>query len=309
MPNKRHHYIPRFYLNGFVDPNNMPYIWAYEKGNPNIIKAPSENIAVQKHYYSFTTQEGNRDSETLENALAKMEGQVAPIFRKIKNHESLDEQERGLFATFLALIMIRVPNFRENSWERPFAELTKEMHMMSATDIERLKSMVESLERDTGNKIDTPIEEFQKFILNGRYGIKVNPQFGLGALALIKDIAPIFYRMKWTFLTATDDYKFVTSDNPVSWDVPIHDPTSFYGISLLDKNLELTFPISKDLAFFGTRLHIKEGYFRANNKLIKETNRRTVISALRFVYSSQKSEGLNRLVQKYKDSAPKMKVS
>jgi hypothetical protein len=59
---KRHHYIPRFYLEGFVDPLNKPYIWVYEKGNPNIIKATAENVAVRKHYYSFVTAGGNEDS-------------------------------------------------------------------------------------------------------------------------------------------------------------------------------------------------------------------------------------------------------
>ncbi|GFP43024.1 hypothetical protein HKBW3C_02156, partial [Candidatus Hakubella thermalkaliphila] len=129
---KRHHYIPRFYLDGFVDPHNEPYIWVYQKGNPNIIKSTAENIAVEKHYYSFTTPEGSKDSATFENVLAEIEGQAAPIFQKIKNHESLDEQERSLFAIFLAFIMTRVPNYRENV-ERATAELIKKLSMRWAS--------------------------------------------------------------------------------------------------------------------------------------------------------------------------------
>ncbi|GFP32830.1 hypothetical protein HKBW3S42_01137 [Candidatus Hakubella thermalkaliphila] len=167
--------------------------------------------------------------------------------------------------------------------------------------------MIESFERDTGDRIDMPKKELQKFILDGQYDIKVNPQFSLGMVTLAKDLAPIFYHMNWAFLEATDDYKFVTSDNPLFYFDPTHDARSFYGVGLLNKNIEVTFPLSKDLMFLGTWEKF-DGYKQLNNRLVKEVNRGTVISALRFVFSSQYSDGLNRLVQKYKDSAPTMKL-
>lgn len=154
---KRHHYIPRFYLNGFINPHDKPYIWVYEKGNSSIIKVTAENIAVQKHYYSFRTSSGNIDSETFENALAEIEGKVAPTFQKIKNHEILNDQERSSFAIFIAFIVTRVPNYRENI-ERVAGELIKKIGMLSASHPMNVKSMVEELERDTGNKIGMPVE-------------------------------------------------------------------------------------------------------------------------------------------------------
>jgi len=304
---KRHHYIPRFYLNGFVDPHNEPYSWVYEKGNPDIIKATTKNIAVQKHYYSFTTPEGDRDSETFENILAGIEGRVSRIFRKIKNQENLNNQERGLFSIFLAFIMARVPNFRENI-EKMIGETAKKMNMILASDPRSFRAMIEKLERDTGKRIEMSVEKFRKSMVEGQPNIKAIPQFGLWVSAVIAiNLAPIFFGMNWTFLEVTSDYNFVTSDNPLSYFDPTHDPKSFFGVGLLNKNVEVAFPISKDLMFLGMRKNF-EGDKRLSNKSVRDMNRRTVISALRFVFASQYSDELNRLVQKHRDSAPRTRV-
>lgn len=285
---KRHHYIPRFYLEGFVDPNNKPYIWVYEKGNPNIIKATAENIAVKKHYYSFTV-EGSKDSESFENFFAEIEARVAPLFRKIKNHEKLNKQEKSVFSFFIASIRTRVLSYREKN-EKEIADVVKRLGKVVAARLEGIESMKKCFEE-------------------GNYDINVNPNFSLALeFKLTEQLAPIFYKMKWVFFIATDDYKFVTSDNPLCYYDPTHDPQTFYGVGLANKNIEVTFPLSKDLVLLGSWTIKKEGYVKANNNIVREITRRTVISASRFVFASSKSEALNRLVQKYKGSAPKMTV-
>lgn len=302
---KRHHYLPVFYLNGFVDPHNKPYIWIYEKGNLDVRKASAKDIAAQKHYYSFTTPEGERDSETFENVLEKIEGKVAPIINNIKEHKAFTDEQRGWFALFLAFTMTRVPSCRENN-EQVTGEAVKKANQIWASYSAGFKSMVEKFEKDTGNKIEMSVEKLRKFVLEGQYDVKIDSQFSLAMILTAIDLAPIFYGMNWTFLEATEDYKFVTSDNPLSCFDPTYDPKSF-DMGLLNRNIEITFPISKDLMFLGTWKQ-SEGYKKLNNKLVKDMNHRTVISALRFVFASEHSDTLNRFVQKYKDRAPRIEV-
>lgn len=304
---RRHHYLPVFYLKGFVDPHNEPYIWLYKKGNPDVRKATARNIAVEKDYYSFITPEGNKDSQTLENELAKIECGVAPVFRKIKNQTELNDQERMLLSLFLALMMVRVPNFRENI-EEALGESMKKMNMILATDSRNFKAMIDKFEEDTGKKIGMPIEELRKYMAEGQYDTRATPQFGLAmALDMIPTFAPIFSKMNWTFLEITGDYRFVTSDNPLSCIDPAHDPKSLLGVGLLNKDIEVTFPISRDLMLLGMWKNF-EGDKILSDKPVRDMNRRTVISALRFVFASQYSDGLKKLVQKHKDSAPRTKV-
>lgn len=304
---KKHHYIPKFYLEGFVDPHNKPYIWVYEKGNPTIRKATSLNIAVQKYYYAFPTPEGEKDSDTIENALAAIEGEVAPVFQKIKAQKNLEEKEKYWLAMFLALMMTRVPNFRENV-ERATSEVMKKTNKILASNPEHFESFIRRFEEKTGEKIKVPLDDLRKFCLSDEYEIVTKPHFSLEIfLSLFEDFAPIFFKMNWRFLIATDDFKFATCDNPLCYVDPTHDPKSWYGFGLGNKNIEVTFPISKDLAFLGTWTK-KDGYTQSTNNLVKSVNHRTCLNASRFVYASQKSGGLNRVVQRYKDSAPRLEV-
>jgi len=303
---KKHHYVPVFYLNGFVDPHNKPYIWIYEKGNLDVRKASAKDIANQKHYYSFTTPEGERDSETFEEILKKIEERAAPVIKNIEERKALTNEQRVWFAFFLAFTMTRVPSFRENV-ERATGEIMKKANQIWASYPADFESMIEKSEKDTGNKIEMPVEELRKFVLEGQYDVKVDSQFSLAMILLAIDLASTFSSMKWTFLEATEDYKFVTSDNPLSFFDPTHDPKSFYGVGLSNRNIEITFPISKDLMFRGTWKQ-SEGYKKLSNKRVKDMNRRTVISALRFVFASKRSDILNKFVQKYKDSAPRIEA-
>jgi len=243
MTKKRHHYLPEFYLDGFVNPHNGPYMWVYEKGDPKIRKASVKDVAVQKHYYSFVTPEGQKDSETFENFLAFIENNVAPVFQKIKKQEILSEEERSWFAIFLASLVTRVPNFRE-SIEESAAEVIRRINLKMASDTEGFKSMIRNFENETGSKVNLPIEDLQKFILDGKYKIKVDPQFSLSMMTLINDFSPIFHKMNWTIFIS-DDHKFVTSDNPLFYNDPTHDPRSPFGVGFLSKNIRLTFPVTK----------------------------------------------------------------
>lgn len=307
MSKKRSHYISRFYLAGFIDPHNKPYVWMYEKGNPTVRKSTAANIAVRRGYYTLLSPEGNKDSEIFENILAKIENKLAPIFRRIGQHQNLSDQERILFAIFLAFTMVRVPNYRENI-ERATAEFMKRMNEILASHPEGFKSMIKKFEEDTGNKIGMPVEELRKFFLGDDYSVKIDSQFSLDMMPLMAGkLASILYRMNWVFGEATDEYKFLTSDNPVFYCDPTRSSRSLCGAGLLNEDAEVTFPVSKELVFIGTWKKAL-GYRKLNNSLAKEINHRTVISALRFVFSSQYSKPVHRLVQKHKDSAPKMKV-
>ena len=77
---------------------------------------------------------------------------------------------------------------------------------------------------------------------------------------------------------------------------------------MVSRTVEVTFPVSKDVLFLGTWGKLK-GSEVAPARWVKEMNRRTVVSAQKFVFACERSDGLNRLVQKCRDSSPKMTIS
>ena len=291
---KKHHYIPQFYLEGFIDPKNHPFVWIYEKGKDCVFKSKPENIAFEKHYHSYITTTGEKDTETIEDILNKFETPVAPIFEKLRFFHMPNEEERKTFSCYLGISLTRVPNFRKNV-DSVVAKLLKFFLEMNASNEQNFKKIVDSFEHDTGEKIG--------------YDIHVKPHVSLSMIFRGLELATIFNNMTWVFIKATDRFKLLTSDNPLYYDDPTHNHNVFFGVSLTDKNVEVGFPISSEVAFTGTwKKDLREGFIQANHELIKIINRRTVASALRYIYSSERTDGIARLVQKYKNSAPTMKI-
>jgi len=303
---KKHHYVPKFYLKGFADPGREPYLWVYEKGNTAIRKSLPENEGCENYYHAFDTENG-RDTDTVEDWLEKTESAVAPLILKLCGREVLDDRERWVFSHFLALMIVRVPNFRSNV-EEMFGELQRKI-VDGILGMEGFEEIVRNHEKKTGKSLADPAD-LKQFVL-GEYNGDVGPDLSLGLMIGDRSkIARIFHDMTWTFIEATDEWKFVTSDNPLFFDVPTHDPRLIVGGGLGSKNVEVSFPVTRDLALVATwdRMEGLEGGYLKNKELVKNTCRRTVINARRFVYAPVKSDALNRLVQKHGDSSPKMRV-
>lgn len=292
-----------------MDSQNPPFVWVYKKDDGAIIKSSVKDTAVHRHYYSFKTQSGTRDSQTLEKRFSEIEGSTAKIFKKIVDQQSLSNEERSLFAFFLALILTRVPNFRDNI-ENATAQLMKRMSIIMASHKDHFETHIKNFERKTGEKIEMPVEELRQYILKGEYDVKVgNPDYSLSFMfENAKEIAPIFYEMRWAFFETTNNQYFLTSDNPLYYTDPTYKPGSFYGVGLLNKKIEVTFPVSKNLMFLAT-WEGPEGYLSSNQKIRDIFNRRTIISAQNFVFAPENSTALSTLVQKYRGSSPQMKVS
>lgn len=105
------------------------------------------------------------------------------------------------------------------------------------------------------------------------------------------ELGLVIERMHWIILCATDQFKFLTSDNPLFFTDPRRDAQSPYrGVGLMNATVEVTFPLSRELALFASwnRSH-PEGFLQANNNLVKRVNRGTALSAQRFVYASERS--------------------
>jgi hypothetical protein len=279
---ERHHYVPVFYLQEFTD-DDEKFLWAYDKSRGSIVRAAPRDLGLEKHYYSYTTGEGERDSSTVEDALEKIDGLTAPILRKLLAGEALGRDDRSVFCYFMALQMARGPVHRQN-YEKIAEAGARVMLNTVAT------------------KGPAEVDDVE---------ITVNPQISLEGLAVAQHIAPVFDRMAWLIVTARGRYRFVTSDNPVVYADLTHDPNSLGGAGLLSPNTEVTFPLSRGLALAASWQgpHNSVVRIKGTEPLVKRINRWTIAGAKRFVFASQRSDGLMRFVSKFKGSfVPRVEV-
>ena len=114
--------------------------------------------------------------------------------------------------------------------------------------------------------------------------------------------------MNWLFVVASGRYRFVTSDNPLVYVDPTLDPRSPHGVGLLAKSIEVTCPVSRDLALVAGWKPFPTLYQKVAEPWVKGVNLRTITGATRVVYTSQRSDGLNSLVQKHRGSGPQVEV-
>jgi hypothetical protein len=301
-PKKRHHYIPVFYLNGFI--NSTGTMWVYDKEDKGMFESTPDGIAYEKHYFTVKTEDGKKDSEIIENYVATLESEFSKVLSKILTNKPLSNEDKTNFAWFVASMMTRTPNFRNNI-QKATSEMIQHVTLFMASHKKNFEQMVKRYEKDTGNKIEMPVEEFRQSILDTeKYTIGVDSQYAMGvAFKQMEKLVEIFFNMKWAYLKAIDGYKFFTGDNPLSYVDPTHNPQSFRGVGLLNKKIEVTLPLSKELCAFGTwDTKLKEGYLQIKKEMIKDLNRRTLMSSRRFVFTHFKSDSMDKFVKKYKGS-------
>lgn len=113
---RRHHTVPRFHLAGFAsDRGQLTQIDA-ATGRRSIVSV--NDATVIKDFYAATLPDGTT-TDIWERRFAEIEAEVAPVLRRVLNSEqwSVDDDERMILATWIALQFVRGPGYRRGlSW-------------------------------------------------------------------------------------------------------------------------------------------------------------------------------------------------
>lgn len=213
-----HHYVPRFYLSGFVDPNVLrrekkAIIWVYEK-EKQIRRSSPEKEARQRDFYAFV-KDGSRNVE-IETWLGNLEDQVAPIIASLaKDKRSITETEKERLAVFIGTMQMRTPSGRYLSDMRIEPFVTRTMKE-AAADAARFRSFVEQGLQLPGEDLGFDLEEVRQEILAGR-GEELAARQDLRLLSIIevgKKVAQVLFDMNWQTIYSENQELFLTSDDP-----------------------------------------------------------------------------------------------
>jgi len=150
-----------------------------------------------------------------------------------------------------------------------------------------------------------PAEVVQRFrdeiLLRGR-GVSLSPKFYLELVPLrATKYAKLITEMDWTVYRSRTDF-FVTSDNPAFARRPdsLADP-GLVGLERKDLGVELGFPLSRDSLLLVHWGNLRVGYQRAAPSRVRELNRRTILSAHEHVYSPERSNTIEALMEEHSD--------
>ena len=92
---KNQHFLPRFYLSQFVDPETPPmmepYVWLYEMAGQRWRRRAPKNVASLRHYYAYR-DEDDQIVNVIEPNLAVVESVGATLIRKLAASTALTER-------------------------------------------------------------------------------------------------------------------------------------------------------------------------------------------------------------------------
>lgn len=284
----KHHYLPRFYLEGFTDPGtpegHEPYVWVHRAEERRWERRAPVNVAAETDYYVFTDETGNENQE-IEQAFSQVESIAASLIReKVQRQQSFTTEERLEFAGFVAFMLARVPGQIEHVGDF-MAEVAKKV---TATyfqawkqDPRRLDAFKRRYREETGEELgDVRPEDLS---IEGIKFATKRPAALAMTLSTVTMAAQMIAEMGWTFwLSSAPDF-FITSDYPFclhNAKIPVD---SIYGPGLGQRDVEVTFPITKEIAFMAGWLSTGTRWRQAPRNIVEQMNYRAAMRASRFL--------------------------
>jgi hypothetical protein len=310
MEKDNQHYIPQGYLRGFTIPDEKSLVWEYDKDTGKVSRQPKSirKICSEYQYYAQKNKDGSVDKESIENAFHEIENITPRIIRKISVDNSgekisLTGDEIGALSFFAALLLARVPSFRDG------------IEGVSRKPVEVLLSQL--IERDKREGV-LP-ESIEKLHQEGGINIEIEPFVSLKPMIdVAKHGSASLLEKTWHFVAPANGMSFVTSDNPVYFQAPekfrVKSP---YRIGPFHPGSELTLPLRKDLLLIFSpsieyskkeRSLLNLTTVCLNKQDTRNINKRTALAARRYVYSSERSEALARMVGKFRGTEQRVTV-
>jgi len=292
------HYIPRFYLSGFADPDILDFegkevLWVYERGK-QIRRSSPTNEARQRDYYSLVA-EGSRNVE-VETWLGNLENEVAPIIANlVKDPRHVTELEKQLLALFIGTMQGRTPAGR---WfaENKVGPLTNQIIKEAAAHPDKFRSFIkENYHLPEGEDVD--LEEVRRDILAGR-GEHLSARQDFKLISIIevgKMVAEVLLSMNWQTIHSEEHDPFLTSDDPVISHVIDERANRLrFRMGVASPSVNVWFPLSRTACLRMTK-DSEAGVGQWVPAGIRYLNKMIIMCADRWVYASEQSAKIKSL--------------
>jgi hypothetical protein len=271
-----HHYVPQYYLKGFTE-SNEDLLWAFEKGTGSKFNTQIKNMGNVTKFYSYEVEQYMANT---------IEGPANIVLDKIRKRHKINEDDKKIFAEYMAVMWKRVPRGRErlkeiapSSAQKLSEELNRNLDILTSKEPTKA-GLIERRRREIKEILDKYAEDPSKEIWLTNIPPERTPRF----VAAIRG-------MKWTFLTFDEKPAFLTCDNPVFY---------FTGIGIGKPQSEITFPISNNITLWATwRDDLPQDYILTTTQTVREINRRTAHNASRYIFHCRDEYWIKPFVKKH----------
>lgn len=288
---KRHHFVPKAYLNAFCDQRGRLLVYRKDGPQEPLYVVP-DATQFRRHYYSQPIPEGGQDNNTLEALFSTIESDWPETVAQLHRREDVNDRLENIFH-FMALQRVRVPAARDAA-EAMLAQSVKDtMTLMLANG--ELPPPPKGLE-DLPNQVQ----------------ISIDPYRSIHAMvAMMQGMAQLNSMLGFAAIHNATTRPFLTSDNPVLWFDPSlpFDAQRPYTINPDGGPVLLVFPVSPKLALVGSTQY--KDIFKQHGLLHSDVPDEPWVDLInaqvcRFAYEAviATNAGQEEVIAKYADVSP-----
>lgn len=257
MVAKRHHFVPKCYLESFSVRNTKKKksnLYAFDAVDRKVFRPAPDNVALQTDFNTINLE--GHEPDAFEKAMASVESDIGPALVRIIAAESLaNEDDRALLLNLIGLLHIRNPRLRERF--RGFRDRIAKMTLGVAMSSRQMWESQIKQAQDAGFVAKDAVTDYDKLKKDFNpddYKIVVPNEENIRVeMDTFDHILPLLFERKWVLAKAPENSAgFITSDHPVClmWSEP--DPSrGNRQPGLKHKGTEILFPISPRLAVIG----------------------------------------------------------
>jgi hypothetical protein len=257
MVAKRHHFVPKCYLESFSIKNHKKKnsnLYAFDAVDRKVFRTAPNNVALQTDFNTIDLE--GHEPDAFENAMSGVESDIGPALVRIGAARSLNnEDDRTLLLNLIGLLHVRNPRLRERF--RDFRDqIAKRILDVALSSPQMWNSQVKQAKEAGFMPADavTDFDTVKKDYRPDDYRIEVpNVENIRVEMDTFDHILPLLFERRWLLAKAQEGSGgFITSDHPVclTWSEP--DPArGNRGPGLKHRGTEILFPISPSLAILG----------------------------------------------------------
>ena len=288
MVARRHHYVPKCYLNSFsIENDHKKNLLVFDAIDRKHFKTAADNVALERDFNTIDLEGHSPDA--FEKAMACVESDIGPALTRIVGAKSLaNENDRTLLLNLIGLLHIRNPRFRE--LKRAFQEnVAKRVLALVLSSREIWEAQVKKAQeagfiaKDAETDYDRMKASYKPE--NYKAALPVAEHL-LSEMDTFDHALPLLFERKWVLMKGPEQSPgFITCDHPVclTWSEP---QNMRRPLGLKTKGTEILFPISPKLAVVGA-FELDNGEADIDEEDVASANGAIILNAQRQVYAGR----------------------
>ena len=282
---KRHHFLPKSYLDGFTRDG---FVWLYDREKKEYRRQQPLNTAVIGNYYVFENTDGEKDY-SLESFFSKIEGSAKSSIGKLEAGGEISPEERLYLAYFIAFLMVRSPKFDRVVNEVADA-VAKHVVKHAVPTVDAAGKLVQQHGEKTGGS-QISAESMFDFIHKEKFRLEVPRNTVISTmLDLAQKVTFEVAMMDWMVVHAHPSSAFITTDEPIGFIVSDEFRQSGEPVlGLASQKIVKVAPLSQKVAIMLGQFGGGFGHMGMHREQVRNVNKLVASECDRYVIGRDKA--------------------